>query len=52
MVDFISEFFKVVSMYVSLLFNLFIVPGVSVGALLLFVTIIGLVVKVFWPRGG
>lgn len=51
MLDFLTAMFRVLSMYVSFLFTLQIVPGVSFGTLILFVTILGLIVKAFWVRG-
>lgn len=48
MLEFLNGLFDVLGKYVDFLFQLVIVPGVSFGTLLLFVTVIAIIVRAFW----
>lgn len=50
MLEFLNVLASILSAFVNLLFSLSIVPGVSVGTLLLYATIAIIVVKAFWVR--
>lgn len=50
MLDFLSAMFQILKMYVEFLFTLVIVPGVSFGTFILFVTVLFIIIKAFWIR--
>lgn len=49
-VDFINDFMDVLQSYVNFLFSLVIIPGVSVGSILLVSLILWIITVVLWPR--
>lgn len=50
MLDYISDVTTVLQLYVTMLFNLYIVPGVSIGSLLLLGSLFFALVTNLWIR--
>lgn len=50
MIQFINDMFSVIGKYVSFLFSLQFLQGVSVGSLFLISLLFYAIVKVFWAR--
>lgn len=48
MLDFLNDFFHVLGMYVSFVFDLEFLPGISIGAFFLVAMILYVFVKFFW----
>lgn len=51
MLDYLTSFFHVIQGYISFLFSLQFLPGVSIGSVFLVSLVLYVIVKLFWPRG-
>ena len=49
--DYLNGVFTILGNYVAFLFNLQIMPGVSIGSILLVATLLFVIVANFWMRG-
>lgn len=51
MLDYLNEIFDVLQGYVTFIFSLYIVPGVSIGSIFMVSSLLIIIVKLFWARG-
>lgn len=49
MLDYLNQFYTVFSMYIKWLFTLILLPGVSIGSILLVATLLW-IISLFFPR--
>lgn len=50
MIQFLNDTFTIISNYVSALFQMYIVPGVSMGSMILISLLFFVIVTAFWAR--
>lgn len=50
LIDYLNLVFQVIKLYVSMLFNLVVSPGVSIGSIFLVASLLFVITVNVWPR--